>query len=192
MDQNLAQSDEERSLMRLNKPTLAAVIALMLPLAGCGAPSDEQASATAAPSSPPQTSSATAESSQPSVQISESAAESTPISIQIDGETVTGTLSGNAAARSLIGQLPLTLSFSDHGGQEKIAELPAPLSLDGVPAGDDAEPLTIGYYAPDQALVLYYEHVGYFPGIVRIGTFEDLASIRDRTGGFTARLALAD
>ena len=41
----------------------------------------------------------------------------------------------------------------------------------------------------DQALVLYYEHVGYFPGIVRIGSFDDFAPIRDRTGGFTARLA---
>ena len=127
---------------------------------------------------PPETTSAAAASSQPA-----------PITIQIDGETVTGTLSGNAAARSLFEQLPLTLSFSDHGGQEKTAELPEPLSLDGVPAGDDADPLTIGYYAPDQVLVLYYEHVGYFPGIVRIGSFDDLATIRDRTGGFTATLA---
>lgn len=116
-------------------------------------------------------------------------AESTPITIRIDGDTVTGTLSANAAARSLIEQLPLTLSFSDHGGQEKTAELPEPLSLDGVPAGDDADPLTIGYYAPAQALVLYYERVGYFPGIVRIGSFDDLASIRARRAGFTASLA---
>ena len=104
----------------------------------------------------------------------------------------TGTLSGNAAARSLIEQLALTLSFSDYGGKGKEAELPEPLSLDGAPAGDEADPLTIGYYAPDQALVLYYEHVGYFPGIVRIGSFDDLARIRDRTGGFTARLAPGD
>ncbi|MET1088480.1 MAG: cyclophilin-like fold protein [Arthrobacter sp.] len=81
------------------------------------------------------------------------------------------------------------MSFDDYGGKEKIAELPEPLSLDGVRAGDAADPLTIGYYAPDQALVLYYEHVGYFPGIVRIGSFDDLASIRDRRGGFTATLA---
>lgn len=178
--------------MRLKKPTLAAIIALALPLAGCSTASNEPASASAPPPLPPETSSAAAGSSRPSGPTSASAAESTPITIQIGGEIVTGTLSGNAAARSLIGQLPLTLSFRDHGGQEKIAELPEPLSLDGVPAGDDADPLTIGYYAPDQALVLYYERVGYFPGIVRIGSFEDLASIRDRSGGFTARLATAD
>lgn len=166
--------------MRLTKPTLAALIALALSLAGCSTPSNGPASTTPPPS-PPETTPVAAGSSQ-----------LTPITIQIDGETVTGTLSGNAAARSLIEQLPLTLSFSDYGGKEKTAELPEPLSLDGAPAGDEADPLTIGYYAPDQALVLYYEHVGYFPGIVRIGSFDDLAPIRDRTGGFTARLAPGD
>lgn len=104
---------------------------------------------------------------------------------------MTGTLCGNATARSLIDQLPLTLSFSDYGGQEKLAELPEPPSLDGVPAGDDADPLTIGYYVPGQVLVLYYGHVGYFRGIVRIGTFDDLAAIRDRSGRFTATLSLS-
>jgi hypothetical protein len=166
--------------MRLTKPTLAALIALALSLAGCSTPSNGPASTTPPPS-PPETTPVAAGSSQ-----------LTPITIQIDGETVTATLSGNAAARSLIEQLPLTLSFSDYGGKEKTAELPEPLSLDGAPAGDEADPLTIGYYAPDQALVLYYEHVGYFPGIVRIGSFDDLAPIRDRTGGFTARLAPGD
>jgi hypothetical protein len=53
-------------------------------------------------------------------------------------------------------------------------------------------PLTIGYYAPGQVLVLYYEHAGYFRGIVGIGTFDDLAAIRDCKSDFTATLALPD
>ncbi|MFW3384983.1 UNVERIFIED_CONTAM: cyclophilin-like fold protein [Kocuria sp. CPCC 205274] len=121
-----------------------------------------------------------------------SAAEGTPITLDIEDTTVTGTLSDNTAARSLIDQLPLELSFTDYGGQEKIADLPAPLSLEGMPAGDDAEPLTIGYYAPDQALVLYYEHVGYYNGIVRLGEFEDVEAVRDHDDEFTAHLSLAD
>jgi hypothetical protein len=114
----------------------------------------------------------------------------TPIHISFDGAAVSGTLFDNATARSLIGRLPLTLSFSDYGGQEKLAKLPEPLSLDGVPPGDDAGPLTIGYYAPGQVLVLYYEPVGYYQGIVRIGTFDDLEAIRNRNGRFTANLSL--
>ncbi|WP_461163105.1 cyclophilin-like fold protein [Arthrobacter sp. R4-81] len=179
--------------MRLKKLILAAIIVPALPLAGCSTPSNGPGSATTpAPSQPELTSAAAVSSASSPGPSSASAADSTRITIRIDGEAVTGTLSGNSAARSLIEQLPLTLSFSDHGGQEKIAKLPEPLSLGGVPAGDDADPLTIGYYAPDQALVLYYEHVGYFPGIVRVGSFDDLASIRDRTGEFTATLASSD
>ena len=180
--------------MRLRMLALSAVTALALPLAGCNTSSNGPASTTEPPSSPTETSTAAeASSSQPSqVPSSAAVADSTPITIQIDGETVTGTLSSNATARTLIGQLPLTISFRDYGGQEKIADLPEALSLDGVPAGDRAEPLTIGYYAPDQALVLYYESVGYSRGIVRIGSLDDLAAIRDKTGGFTARLAPAN
>jgi hypothetical protein len=102
-----------------------------------------------------------------------------------------GTPVAEATAAALLDQLPLELSFTDYGGQEKIADLPAPLSIEGMPAGDDADPLTIGYCAPDQALVLYYEHVGYYNGIVRLGTFDDLTEIRDHDD-FTARLSLAD
>jgi len=178
--------------MRLKIPTLAAMIVLALPLAGCSAPSNDTDSGAASPSSPPETSSTAAGSSQPSQGSSAAtAAEGTPITIDIDGKTVTGTLSSSATACSLIEQLPLTLSFRDYGGQEKIADLPEALSLDGVPAGDSADPLAIGYYAPGQALVLYYESVGYSRGIVRIGSFDDLAAIRDRTDDFTATLAPA-
>lgn len=103
----------------------------------------------------------------------------TTISITVNGATVEGALQDNAATASLLEQLPLELSFADFGGQEKIARLPAPLVLDGMPAGSSAEPGTIGYYAPDQALVLYYDSVGYFTGIVPLGTFDNVAAVRD-------------
>nr|WP_139164221.1 cyclophilin-like fold protein [Arthrobacter sp. ok362] len=51
----------------------------------------------------------------------------------------------------------------------KARRVPEPLSLDGVPAADDADPRTIGYYAPGQVLVLYYEHVGYFSARLLLG-----------------------
>ena len=104
----------------------------------------------------------------------------TTITLTVDGTTVvTGVLQNNAAAASLLAQLPLELSFEDFGAQEKIADLPDPLALDGLPPGGSAEPGTIGYYAPDQALVLYYDAVGYYTGIIPIGTFNDVASVRD-------------
>lgn len=103
----------------------------------------------------------------------------TTITLTVNGTTVTGVLNDNAASASLLAQMPLELSFADYGGQEKIADLPSPLALDGMPAGGSAVPGTIGYYAPDQALVLYYEPVGYFTGIIPLGTFTDVATVRD-------------
>jgi len=173
--------------MRMTKQTLVMMTVLTFSLTACTTASSSPATTNTAT-----TSQETASPGEPETMTAKETRENTPISIRIDGRTVNGTLSGNATARSLIEQFPLTLSFTDFGGQEKHAELPEALSLDGVPAGDDAEPLTIGYYAPGQALVLYYEPVGHFTGIVRIGTFDDLAAIRERSGRFEATLNLRD
>ena len=119
-------------------------------------------------------------------------ATTTPIIIEFDGQQIGGELGDSAASASFIAQLPLTLSFRDYGGQEKIAELPAPLNVNGAPDGSDAAPLTIGYYVPDQRLVLYYKQVGYFPGIVPIGTFENAEDVQSQTSDFTATIREAD
>jgi hypothetical protein len=112
----------------------------------------------------------------------------TDITISVNGTTVSGRLQNNAATTSLLAQLPLELSFEDYGGQEKIAPIPSPLILEGMPSGGSAEPGTIGYYAPDQALVLYYDTVGYYDGIIPLGTFDDVAAVRD-SAAFTGILS---
>ena len=115
----------------------------------------------------------------------------TPIRVIIGNTVLTARLWDNATARELIAQLPLTLTFRDFNGVEKIALLTRKLSMDGVPAGDDPFPRDIGYYAPAGDLVFYYDDVGYFTGIVRIGQFDgDMDAIRSQTGDFTARIEL--
>lgn len=110
-------------------------------------------------------------------------ADGTSITIAIEGRTLSGSLLENAPASVLVAQLPLTLSFSDYGGQEKIATLPAPLDLTGAPDRAAAPAGTIGYYAPDQGLVLYYDSVGAYPGIVPLGVFDDVEALRDASDG---------
>jgi len=46
-------------------------------------------------------------------------------------------LADNPTAQDLTDQLPLTLTFQDFNRVEEVAELPRPLTMDGVPAGDD-------------------------------------------------------
>lgn len=134
---------------------------------------------TTAPRTPEATTSAPAVTNTPALTEEDSVFTQTTILFTFGDTTVAGTLWNNAASASLIAQMPLELSFSDFGGQEKIATLPERLSLDGMPSGSAAEPGTIGYYAPAQALVLYYESVGYYTGIIPIGTFEDVATTRE-------------
>jgi hypothetical protein len=110
----------------------------------------------------------------------------TDIRITVDDQTFSAQVADNPTARDLVDQLPLTLRFRDFNRVEKIAKLPRPLTIDGVPAGDDPEINDIGYYAPSGDLVLYYGDVGYFNGIVRIGRLEaaDMSVIERQPDGF--------
>lgn len=93
----------------------------------------------------------------------------TPIQITIGDHVLDATLHDNPAAHSLVDQLPFTLEFSNYGNQEVIAEPPRPLTMKGMPDGESAPAGTIGYYAPDGVVVLYYTDVARYRGIVRVG-----------------------
>ncbi|MEU4602649.1 cyclophilin-like fold protein [Kribbella sp. NPDC023972] len=112
------------------------------------------------------------------------------IQITIGDQHFQATLDDSAATRELAAQLPLTVEMSDHGGVEKTGALPAPLSLDGQPAGADPDVGDLGYYAPGNDLVLYYGDQSYFDGIVVLGRMHDDAAerIANINGSITVRL----
>lgn len=97
------------------------------------------------------------------------------IRLSAGGRTIAARLYDNPAAADFATLLPLTLPMRDYGRQEKLGELPRALRLEGVPSGADPDIDDIGYYAPDRVLVLYYTDVGYFAGIVRLGSFDSAA-----------------
>src|SRR4029450_12828713 len=53
--------------------------------------------------------------------------------ITVANQTITAQLADNPTAQDLTDQLPLSLTFRDFNGVEKVAELPRPLAIDGVP-----------------------------------------------------------
>ncbi len=118
----------------------------------------------------------------------------TTIRITIDDRRISAQLAGNPTAHDLAGQLPLTLTFRDLNGVEKIADLPRPLTMEGVPEGDDPDIADIGYYAPSNNLVLYYGDVGYWNGIARLGTFDPggIELLADGAHAVTVTIAPAD
>ncbi|MFG6444647.1 cyclophilin-like fold protein [Microbacterium sp. P07] len=110
------------------------------------------------------------------------------VGIEFDAELYPNPVAADFAAR-----LPLTGTFADLNRVEKVATLDRPLRVRGVPERDSPEPGEIGYYAPSQSLVLYYGHVGPWPGLVRIGRFDlDADTLRVLPDGFTARVTRLD
>ena len=114
----------------------------------------------------------------------------TTIRITIGGREISGRLGDNPTARELAEHLPLTLTFHDLNGVEKIARPPRPVTTDGVPDGADPDVADIGDYAPTQDLVLYYGDVGYWKGIVQIGRFDTSQTelIATQPDGFEATI----
>ena len=118
----------------------------------------------------------------------------TPVRITFGGTELYARLDGNATARDLASQLPLTLTFRDHNNVEKTAPLPRELSLDGAPDAHDPAAGEIGYYSPGGDLVFYYDsEAPYFNGIVRIGEFDGGVDEISRQGGdFSATVERAE
>jgi hypothetical protein len=116
----------------------------------------------------------------------------TRLRFTVDGDSFGGELYSNPVAEDLAARLPLTLAFTDLNRVEKVAHLGRMLQVSGVPASDEPEPGEIGYYAPGQALVLYYGRVGRWPGLVRIGRFTwDLETLRGLPDGVDVHIAVA-
>jgi len=112
------------------------------------------------------------------------------IELTINDTLVTGDLYDHPVARELFDLLPLELVFNDFNQVEKVASLGRSLTLRGVPSADAPGPGEIGYYAPSQGLVLYYDSPGRWPGLVVMGRFEyDLDALRALPNGTRIRIA---
>ena len=75
------------------------------------------------------------------------------IRISSDWGNVTAELADNAAARSLIQMLPITIDMRDHLRQEKTGNLPA--ALPDIARQRDFAAGTLGLWGPDH-FVIYY------------------------------------
>ena len=103
------------------------------------------------------------------------------IRISSDCGNVTAELADNAAARSLIQMLPITIDMHDHLRQEKTGNLPSPLPE--VPRQLDFAVGTLGLWGPDHFVIYYRKGRVPQPGIVILGNVAGDVSIFDRPGG---------
>ena len=108
------------------------------------------------------------------------------IRISSDWGTITAELADNAAARSLVEMLPITIEMRDHLRQEKTGNLPSPLPE--VQRQRDFAVGTLGLWGPDHFVIYYRKGRVPQPGIVILGNVTGDVSIFDRPGPIAVRV----
>lgn len=112
------------------------------------------------------------------------------VRLAIGQEEVLIDLLDNPAAKAFAGQLPLTLSFRDYAGEEKIATLPTRLSAKGSPTAREI-PVDFTYFMPWGNLAVFYNGVGNDGQLLALGRIRTgKAVLAGQRGDFTARLEL--
>ena len=108
------------------------------------------------------------------------------ILISSEWGNVTAELADNAAARSLVQMLPITIEMRDHLRQEKTGDLPA--SLPEFARQRDFSTGTLGLWGPDHFVIYYRSGRVPQPGIVVLGEVKGDVSVFDRPDPVTVRL----
>lgn len=91
------------------------------------------------------------------------------IRLSFDGHEVFAELYDNPTAEDLLSMLPLTLTFRDYSGTEKISDPPRALDTTDAPAGYDPAEGDITLYAPWGNIAIFYRDFSYSQGLVPIG-----------------------
>jgi hypothetical protein len=101
----------------------------------------------------------------------------------------TAELVDNAATRSLVKMLPLTIEMRDHMRQEKTGNLPSPLSA--VARQTSFSKGTLGLWSSDHFVIYYREGSVPQPGIIILGNVTGDVSFLDRPGSVSVRIERA-
>lgn len=110
--------------------------------------------------------------------------------ISSDWGNISAELADNAATRSLVEMLPLTINMRDHLRQEKTGNLPSPLP--DVARQLDFSAGTLGLWGSNDFVLYYSGGQVPAPGIIVLGQVVSDVSIFDRPGPITIRVERGD
>ena len=108
------------------------------------------------------------------------------VRISSDWGEMTAELVDNAATRSLLGMLPVTIDMHDHLRQEKTGGLPAPLPE--LERQRDFAVGTLALWNSDHFVIYYRSGRVPSPGIIILGNVTGDAALFDRSGSVTVRV----
>jgi hypothetical protein len=94
------------------------------------------------------------------------------VKIKLENRELTATMIDSQATQDFLAQLPLSVTFQDYAGTEKIYYLPKRLSTQGAPSGSDPSIGDIAYYAPWGNLAIFYRDFSYSNGLIILGKID--------------------
>lgn len=94
------------------------------------------------------------------------------VRLRFDDEEITVKMYDNPTSRALLDRLPLTLTFKDYNGIEKMSILEKGLTTEASPEGSTPRAGDISYYAPWKDIAIFYEHGAYSLGLIPLGRVE--------------------
>lgn len=98
-------------------------------------------------------------------------------------------LEDNPTTQSLLAQLPITVSFSDYAGNEKVTSFPKRLSRENAPKGYQAQVGDVTSYGPWGNLAIFYQDFPYSNGLIYIGKFTSgFENFIGQSGSFEVKL----
>ncbi|MEW5713510.1 cyclophilin-like fold protein [Pseudomonas sp. SB113] len=112
------------------------------------------------------------------------------IRIDVAGGPVTATLDNNQSSQDFVKQLPMTLTLEDYASTEKISDLPAPLNIQGAPAGFTPSPGDITFYAPWGNLAIFHKGFKYSSGLIQLGRIDSGLELLARPGPIKVTIKL--
>jgi len=107
------------------------------------------------------------------------------------GEQAVVVLDDHPAVRDLLSMLPMTVTFEDYNGIEKIGYLQRKLHTEVSPSNCDPSVGTFAYYAPWGNLSVFYQDFRHSEGLVPLGRIESgMNSLARMQGDFSVRLEI--
>ncbi|WP_227995212.1 cyclophilin-like fold protein [Oceanobacillus sp. CFH 90083] len=85
----------------------------------------------------------------------------------------------NPTSRELLDQLPLTLTFEEYAGFEKLAYPPEELTTEGTPDGYTPKRGDFSYFSPWGNITFFYDSHRYSNGLVKMGEIESGVELLD-------------
>ncbi|MEV5027471.1 hypothetical protein MRBLPE1_003066 [Paenibacillus sp. LPE1-1-1.1] len=96
----------------------------------------------------------------------------TRIKLSFGNEEFIVNMYDNPTSRDFLGRLPLTLTFEDFGGLEKIRILDEGLATEGAPVGTTPTTGDFVYYAPWKDIAFFYADGQYSSDLIPLGKVE--------------------